>query len=212
MIIAPLNDLTCLGPVTEFVRRMQAERGAELAALAAQFPTTRELARWIRRKPQVDDNGNPDEEPKVYACRPPQRLRVFWEAPNCFERTVEYVLLAELIDAAPKRTMATVNTRFGRHTLPIENNQAVVLDPVMTRNELEGALFQLDRRPLYVTQGAGHAPTGLQAEVLRGLHGVALRVRTDPARRQIVSGMVVLGVGALISYLLLEEVAARRDD
>ena len=61
-------------------------------------------------------------------------------------------------------------------------------------------------------EGAGHAPTGLQAEVLRGLHGVALRVRTDPARRQIVSEMVVLGVGALISYLLLEEVAARRDD
>jgi transcriptional regulator with XRE-family HTH domain len=56
-------------------------------------------------------------------------------------------------------------------------------------------------------EGGGSAPTGLHAEVLRGLHSVALRVRRDPARRQLVSGMVVLGVGALISYLLLEEVA-----
>ena len=108
MIIEPVNDRTCLGPVTEFMRRMLAERGPELAALAAQFPTTRAVARWIRSKPQLDDNGNPNEGPKVFACRPPQRLRVFWESPNCFERSVEYTLLAELIDEAPKRTIATV--------------------------------------------------------------------------------------------------------
>ena len=181
MIIAPLNDRACLGTVTEFVRRMQAERGPELATLAAQFPTTRELARWIRRKPQVDDNGNPDEEPKVYACRPPQRLRVFWEAPNCFERTVEYVLLAELIDAAPKRAMATVNTRFGRHTLPIENNQAVVLDPVMTRNELEGALFQLDRGPLVVTRNEALDWMATIAEEPATARGEVHRVRNARA-------------------------------
>jgi len=192
MIIAPLNDRACLGTVTEFVRRMQAERGPELAALAAQFPTTRELARWIRRKPQVDDNGNPDEEPKVYACRPPQRLRVFWEAPNCFERTVEYVLLAELIDAAPKRAMATVNTRFGRHTLPIENNQAVVLDPVMTRNELEGALFQLDRRPLYVTRNEALEWMATVAEEPATARGEVHRVRNArAAMRAVMTGQEI---------------------
>jgi hypothetical protein len=152
MIVEPINDRPCLGSVTEFVRRMMNERHEQLASLAAQFSTTHQLARWIRLKPQVDDEGNPNEGPKVYACRPPQRLRVFWETPNCFERTVEYVLLAEFIDPSPTRSMATVKTRFGKHTLPVEDNLAVVLDPVMTRNELEGALFQLDRRPLYVAR------------------------------------------------------------
>jgi hypothetical protein len=192
MIDEPLNDRTCLGPVTEFVRRMQTERGAELAALARQFATTRALARWIRRRPQVDDNGNPDEEPKVYACRPPQRLRVFWESPNCFERSVEYLLLAELIDAAPTRTIATVNTRFGRHTLPIENNQAVVLDPEMTRNELEGALFQLDRRPLYVTRNEALEWMATVAEEPAAARGEVHRARNArPAMRAVMAGQEI---------------------
>jgi len=153
VIVEPHNDRTCLGPVTEFMRRMLVERGSQLAELAGQFSSTREVARWIQRKPQVDDVGDPNDGPKVYACRPPQRLRVFWETPNCFERTVEYMLLAELLDGAAQRKMATVNTAFGRHTLPLENDRAVVLDPGMTRNALEGALFQLERRrPLHVTR------------------------------------------------------------
>lgn len=57
------------------------------------------------------------------------------------------------------------------------------------------------RWELAVERG-GHAPTGLQAEVLRGLHNVALQVHTDPAQRQLVAGMIVLGIGALIFYLL----------
>jgi hypothetical protein len=181
MIIEPANDRTCLGPVTEFMRRMLAERAPELAALAAQFPTTHAVARWIRSKPQLDDNGDPDEGPKVFACRPPQRLRVFWEQPNCFERTVEYTVLAELLDPTPKRTIATVNTRHGRHTLPLENNQAVVLDPVMTRNELEGALFQLDRGPLVVTRNEAIDWMAAIAEEAATARGEVHRVRN--ARR-----------------------------
>lgn len=192
MILEPLNDRSCLGAVTEFMRRMLAERGPELAALAAQFSTTGELAHWIRRKPQIDDNGDPDEGPKLHACRPPQRLRVFWEAPNCFERTIEYVLLAELIDAAPKRAMATVNTRFGRHTLPIENNQAVVLDPVMTRNELEGALFQLDRRPLHVTRNEAIDWMATIAEEPAAARGDVHRVRNArAAMRAVMTGQEI---------------------
>jgi hypothetical protein len=181
MIVEPINDRACLGAVTELVRSMLAERGTDLETLAQHFATTRELAVWIRRKPQLDDNGNPDEGPKVYACRPPQRLRVFWETPNCFERTVEYLLLAELIDPAPKRSMATVNTRFGKHTLPVENNAAVVLDPVMTRNELEGALFQLDRGPLRVSRSEALGWMATIAEEPATARGEVHRVRNARA-------------------------------
>ncbi|MGH9883891.1 MAG: hypothetical protein ACREBE_00060 [bacterium] len=192
MIAGPLNDRTCLGPVTEFVRRLLSERGDELAAVARRFSTTRELALWIRRKPQVDDTGIPDDGPKVYACRPPQRLRIFWESPNCFERTVEYVLLAELIDASPARAMATVNTRFGRHTLPVENNAVVVLDPVMTRNELEGALFQLDRGPLQVSRNEALDWVATIAEEPAVARGEVHRVRNArAAMRAVVAGLEI---------------------
>lgn len=55
----------------------------------------------------------------------------------------------------------------------------------------------------------GHAPTGLQAEVLRGLHNVALKVHADnnPQAQQMVAGLIVLGIGALIAYLLANEIA-----
>ena len=48
------------------------------------------------------------------------------------------------------------------------------------------------------------APTGLQEEVLRALHNVALEVTAnhDAARQALVGGLVALGVGALIFYLL----------
>lgn len=49
------------------------------------------------------------------------------------------------------------------------------------------------------------APTGLQVEVLRALHGVALRVQDDEVQKQAVAGMIALGVGALIFYLLTRE-------
>lgn len=49
------------------------------------------------------------------------------------------------------------------------------------------------------------APTGLQAEVLRALHNVALQVKDNEAQKQIVAGLIVLGIGALIFYLLTRE-------
>ncbi len=45
-------------------------------------------------------------------------------------------------------------------------------------------------------------PTGLQEEVLRALHNVALKVKDDERERAIVGGLIALGVGALIFYLL----------
>lgn len=52
------------------------------------------------------------------------------------------------------------------------------------------------------------APTGLQAEVLRALHNVALKVKDDEAQKQVVAGLIVLGIGALIFYLLMRETPA----
>lgn len=49
-----------------------------------------------------------------------------------------------------------------------------------------------------------NTPAGLQAEVLQGLHNVALSVRQsqDQQRAELVKGLIVLGIGALIFYLL----------
>lgn len=189
MIVPPLNDRPCLGTVTEFARGLVIERREELLAIASQFATTDELAWWIRQKPQVDDYGIPGEGPKVNACQPPQRLRVLWKAPNCFERTVDYVVLAELIDPGPKRAMVTINTRNGKHTLPVENDRAVVLDPGMTRNELEGALFQLDRRTLHVSRNEALDWIAAIAEEPASARGDAHRVRNArSAMRSVMAG------------------------
>jgi hypothetical protein len=177
VIVPPLNDRPCLGTVTEFARGLIIEHREELSAIASQFATTHELAWWIRQKPQVDDYGIPGEGPKVNACRPPQRLRVLSKAPNCFERTVDYVVLAELIDPGPKRAMVTINTSNGKHTLPVEDDQAVVLDPGMTRNALEGALFQLDRRALSVSRNQALDWIAAIAEEPAAARGDAHRVR-----------------------------------
>ena len=186
MIVPPLNDRPCLGTVTEFARRLVIERREELSAIAAQFTTTRELARWMRQKPQVDDNGIPGDGPKVYACRPPQRLRLLSETPNCFERSVDYAVLAEFIDARPRRALVTINTRNGRHTFPVEDDQAVVLDPAMTRNELEGAMFQLDRRALHVARNQALDWIAAIAEEPAAARGEAHRVRNARSAMQAV--------------------------
>lgn len=49
-----------------------------------------------------------------------------------------------------------------------------------------------------------NAPTGLQAEVLQGLFNVALSIQNtrDQQHADTVRGLVTLGIGALIFYLL----------
>ena len=73
MIGDPLNDIDCLELVTA-----QAESATESAAvreLAQRFGRTRNLARWIRKLPQKNDDGKSTEGPRV-ACDVPQRLRL----------------------------------------------------------------------------------------------------------------------------------------
>jgi transcriptional regulator with XRE-family HTH domain len=50
-------------------------------------------------------------------------------------------------------------------------------------------------------------PTGLQAEVLRALHNVALQVKDNDVQKQLIAGLIVLGIGALIFYLLKNELS-----
>lgn len=45
-------------------------------------------------------------------------------------------------------------------------------------------------------------PAGLQEEVLRALHNVAMKVKDDEGERAMVGGLIALGIGALIFYLL----------
>jgi hypothetical protein len=141
MIDAPLNDTECLGLITEMAGR--ASLTPEAQALAARFPSTRALVEHIRALPQRDDSGDPADGPRV-ACDVSQRARVFPEDPNCVERALMYLALAELIDPAPTRQLATVDvSRTVRHTFPVENGEPVVLDPEMRRNGLRAALWQL---------------------------------------------------------------------
>ncbi len=137
MIALPFNDLHCLGSITEVVAELVQHQDPVLSEIAAKHATTEGLARWIRTLPQRDDDGDPKDGPKVEACQPVQRLRIPADDPNCVERAALYVAVAELIDPAPVRQLATLDTPNGLHTFPVENGAPVILDPRVPRNCLE---------------------------------------------------------------------------
>jgi hypothetical protein len=142
----PHNDGACLGAITAEVASMVERREPELVAIADEKGSVDALARWIRALPQRDDTGLPCDGPKVDACRPPQRLRVPADDPNCVERSALYVAVAELIDPTAVRRLATVDTPGGLHTFPTENGEPVILDPLQSRNCLRAGLFRARRR------------------------------------------------------------------
>jgi len=51
------------------------------------------------------------------------------------------------------------------------------------------------------TEGGNH-PAGLQREVLQALYQTAQRVREDDREALLIGGLIGLGIGALIFYLL----------
>lgn len=53
-------------------------------------------------------------------------------------------------------------------------------------------------------------PSGLAAEVLRGLHRTALEVAGDDQRRRIIGGRIALGIGAVIHYGLVNIAVERQ--
>jgi len=125
----PVNDLTCLGSITELVADLAAKKEPWLLELAAAHETTSSLATWIRSLPQRDDDGTPEDGPKVDDCDPPQRVRIPAEDPNCVERAALFLATAEVIDPNPVRQLATIDTPIGLHTFPVESGAPVILDP-----------------------------------------------------------------------------------
>ncbi len=134
MISPPVNDHACLGPTTELLVAQVADRNPVLVDLAERFTNTDDLAAWIRTLPQRDDNGDPNDGPKVNACRPPQRLDLANPSPNCFERSCLLAGAGELIEPHRVWRLATVSTPNGLHTYPTRDGLPVILDPHSARN------------------------------------------------------------------------------
>jgi hypothetical protein len=170
------NDLTCLGSITEVVAELVQRRDPMLLDLAARHPTTEALAAWVRSLPQRDDEGLPDDGPKVDACQPVQRLRIPAPNPNCVERAALYVGVAEFIDPRPVRQLATLDFDWGRHTFPIESGAPVVLDPRVTSADLARAVAPAARTPVAIDVTEAIEYTAQLAEV------GAAAVRNGPSR------------------------------
>ena len=176
MIALPFNDLRCLGSVTEVVAKLVAENDAVIAEIAAKHETTASLAQWIRSLPQRDDDGDPKDGPKQDACEPPQRLRIPAPDPNCLERAALWLAVAELIDPAPTRQLATLDTPLGLHTFPVENGAPVVLDPRLPRNCLDCGVAALKTEPVTIEARDAIEWTAQLAEV------ASANIRNGPSR------------------------------
>src|SRR5207248_9096746 len=87
---------------------------------------------------------------------------------NCVERAALYLVLGELLDGAPGRRLATIDTPVGRHTLPVENGRPVVLDPRVPRNCAQAGVDLL---------GASAAPASIA-----GCVSWLCRVAQEPAQ------------------------------
>jgi hypothetical protein len=133
----PFNDLRCLGSITEVIAELVTNRDEVILELAQQHSTIEGLTTWIRSLPQRDDEGEQNDGPKVDECKPPQRLRIPAEDPNCVERAALYLAVAEMIDPKPVRQLATLDTEIGLHTFPVENGAPIILDPRLPRNCLD---------------------------------------------------------------------------
>jgi hypothetical protein len=140
MIGAPINDAACLDQLTAVAR--EGTTRDDIKALAARFHDTAELARWIRSRPQRDDTGDVTDGPRV-VCDVGQRARLLAKDPNCVERALDFLAVAEVIDPLPMRQLATVDlSEHARHTFPVENGEPVVLDPKVPRNALRSFLWK----------------------------------------------------------------------
>ncbi|TMQ13375.1 MAG: hypothetical protein E6J90_26735 [Deltaproteobacteria bacterium] len=134
------NDTTCLTAASEQAAELVERRDPLLVDYAQQFRTTQEAYEHIRSLPQRDDEGAPDDGPKLEACEPVQRLRVPAPNPNCFERAILGQILGELLDPHPVRQLATLEFPWGRHTILLENGYPIVLDPRVSPEEIENGV------------------------------------------------------------------------
>jgi hypothetical protein len=100
--------------------------------MAREFRDTADVVGYIRNLAQRDDLGDPDDGPRL-ACKISQRARFAPTEPNCFERTILYHALAEILEPKTERSSASMVVNGGWHTFPVEFRngvpQVVVLDP-----------------------------------------------------------------------------------
>ena len=47
-------------------------------------------------------------------------------------------------------------------------------------------------------------PTGLSKAIISGLHLVAMKLKEEPAKREVIRGRIMLGIGSVIYYGLRE--------
>ena len=142
MIGAPHNDRACLGPLTDRIVELVAEDEPSIVEAAERFSDLDELAAWMRTLPQRDDQGRPDDGPKIDACRPPQRFRIDALDPNCVERAGKFIAVGEKIDPSRLYRLATTDTPGGLHTFPTVDGSPVVVDPKQSRNALRAGMFR----------------------------------------------------------------------
>ncbi|MBE7448601.1 MAG: hypothetical protein HS111_06875 [Kofleriaceae bacterium] len=203
MILPPLTDHACLGPITDIARQLVAQPDPQLAARAHELGTPQAAIRWLRSLPQRDDTGDPNDGPRVEACSPPQRLDLYSSAPNCVERSTIQAIIAEILDPEPKRRLATINTPVGRHTLLVENGQPVVLDPRVPRNCAQSGIDVLAQAP------APRDLAGSATWVCRVAAEPAHRLPGGPRRlRNARAALDALSRGTPIAPNLADDVAA----
>ena len=99
-------------------RRSAARRAGARAGLAGRRDLLAARASPARRHRHAGDG------PKVDACAPPRRLRLPAADPNRVERAALYLALGEFLAPEPPSRLATIDTPGGRHTLPVEREQA----------------------------------------------------------------------------------------
>lgn len=131
-LLEPLNDKRCLRLLIAEAKRYAAR--PEVQAYARRFANLGEFQRHVRQLEQRDDLGDPADGPRL-PCEISQRTRFAPSDPNCWERTLLYLAVAELLAPGILRTAASLIMDRGWHTFPVEFRnglpQIVVLDPIV---------------------------------------------------------------------------------
>ena len=115
MILAPLNDVDCLGQLTSFARELSSS--TLIRSVAAHLGTREMVVAWLRSLPQSDDFG--DEHVRYIQCDVVQRARLLPDDPNCVERSMGAMMLLEALDPDTPRALATIDRPL-RHTGLVE--------------------------------------------------------------------------------------------
>lgn len=137
MLTKAINDRHCLSLFLE--KADERSKDQEVRELAEKYGSLDAYVEDLRSRPQLDDlPGVLPHAPRV-ACWPPQRLRFNPDNPNCAERSTDYVTIAEILDPATPRTLATLRINGETHTFPVEQTKAgpvpIILDPIESKSD-----------------------------------------------------------------------------